>query len=195
MSAPGAPPETGFDFSQDEGDEGQVRTPYRGAPNLFDSNMGGEFTPPLTNDERFAPGTPPNMAGQLTVPDDPTPGRFPEQQRGPLVGPPPTDQELQDPNIIPSQRDTPAARAARTSIFSPVPIADRPVRMGRAATVDKGTLFDPESVAEQEQPLRNAPKRTRYETNPDSALGRAVDRATGMEGMHEKVNQADLMQY
>ena len=206
MSAPGAPPETDVPLTEDE--FGPERRPPPPDPFASLSQTGGSDQIPLTTDERFAPGTPPNMAGQLTPPDDVTSGRFATPApRGPMVGPPdvqaapqPNPDEVQ----IGPQGPLPAVKP-RSNLFSPVPIEEQIPRMGQTGRIRKDVAFDPESVGEQSFPLKNmAPRKgpvddnraqAQPETNPDSTLGRAVDRATGMVGMHERVNQRDIQKY
>jgi uncharacterized protein (TIGR02594 family) len=206
MSAPGAPPETDVPLTEDE--FGPERRPPPPDPFASLSQTGGGQLP-LTTDERFAPGTPPNMAGQLTPPDDPTPGRFAAPApRGPMVGPPDVQAAPPQPNPdevqIGPQGPLPPIKP-RSNLFSPVPIEEQVPRMGQTGRIRKDVAFEPQSVGEQDLPLKNmAPRRGQVdnaqgqaqpETNPNSLLGRAVDRATGMVGMHERVNQRDIQNY
>jgi uncharacterized protein (TIGR02594 family) len=111
----------------------------------------------------------------------------------------------EDPNAVEPQITPQGALPPvkpRSNLFSPVPIEEQAPRMGQTGRIRKGIAFDPESVADQNLPLKNmAPRRgpvdaqAQPETNPNSTLGRAVDRATGMVGMHERVNQRDIQQY
>ena len=180
MSAPGSPPETGTDFAAPD-EEG--RQAYRGMSDL--PNMAMQVPPQMpvvTSDERFMPGTAPNTVGQQTIPDEIAP--VPDMGISKLP--------------IPQQFDQLQAQPKRQhSLLDPTSVADQqyPLVPAKGKQIYKAQ-FSPETDAEQSYKLSGGlPAVRANDVNPNSKLGAAVDRITGMRGMHERINQKDIQQY
>ena len=174
MSVPGTPPETsnrGYGGLEAPEEEDQLPLNARPTTALFDSNMPTVPQPaPMTADERFAPGTAPNMAGQITVPDDITPGRFaapaPSGQVAPEL-PPEASPTRQRYAAIPSTTQTDAGGGQKlppvttqkgpksyTSLLSPVPVAQQEYIIRRRDDKFYKGQLDPESEKEQTRQIK-----------------------------------------
>lgn len=162
MSAPGAPPETGY--LEAVPDEGAAQLPQgpvpQGPPDLFG---GGGL------DDRY----PASGAPMVPVP---TQESLSQTQTEPDVGPQQSQAKV------------------RSALFNPTPIEEMQPRLQRR---DQGplpaALMKPETLANKPAPLSGGVPDEPQTIN--TKLNTAVDRAIGMEGMHERVNQRDIQQY
>jgi len=169
MSAPGAPPETGYlENEQVAPDEGAALLPSGPMPQSVPNLTGS----PETQDDRFLP--------QLV-----------EQERQAEAAAAASDPRLSQ-TAEPVQ--APTKPPVRSALFSPTPIEEMQPRLQRR---DEGALppvmLKPETLANRPAPLSGGVPDEPNTVN--TKLNTAVDKAIGMEGMHERVNQRDIKQY
>jgi uncharacterized protein (TIGR02594 family) len=174
MSAPGTPPETGY--LEDEGSLPPNATP----------------TTDLPPDSGGFRGVPDLLSG-VERQDDRYPTDIPSFRLSQ------TDPQLSPEG--PPQEQLPKPSGPRSALFNPTPIEQMQPRMQRRdqeGAVDKSILYDPQSIAQLPTTKKRLTGGIPDEPQRDGtngALGKAVDKALGMEGMHERVNQGDIKRY